>query len=109
MTLAELFTALNGLTGFKDKVVYHHWPSPEKIPTMPFITYMEEGSDNFGADNIVYKAINNVRIELYTETKDTTSESAIENMLTSNRIYWEKDETYIDDERCYEIIYSIEV
>lgn len=109
MTLSELYTALNALSGFKDKVVYHHWPTPEAIPTMPFIAYAEEGSDNFGADNIVYKKINNVRIELYTENKDTTSESAIEDMLTSNRIYWEKDETYIDDERCYEIIYSIEV
>ena len=109
MTLSELYTALNDIPGFKDKVVYHHWPTPESIPALPFIVYMEEGSDNFGADNIVYKAINNVRIELYTENKDTTSESAIENMLTSNTIYWEKDETYIDDERCYEIIYSIEV
>lgn len=109
MTLIELYTALDSLTGFKDKVVYHHWPAPEAIPAMPFIVYAVEGSDNFGADNIVYKAINRVRIELYSENKDTASESAIESMLTSNSIYWEKDETYIDDERCYEIIYTIEV
>ena len=109
MSLTELYTALNSLTGFDKKVVYHHWPAPEAVPDMPFIAYMVDGSDNFGADNIVYKAINSVRIELYTENKDTTSEGLIEDMLTSHGIYWEKDETYIDDERCYEIIYSIEV
>lgn len=109
MTLIELYTALDGLTGFKDKVVYHHWATPESIPAMPFICYAVENSDNFGADDIVYKAVNRVRIELYSEYKDTVSEAAIETMLTNNRIYWEKDETYIDDERCYETIYSIEV
>lgn len=109
MTLTELYAALDGLTGFKDKVVYHHWPAPEAIPAMPFIAYAEEGSDNFGADNIVYKKISRIRIELYSENKDTASEGAIETMLTNNSIYWEKDETYIDDERCYETIYSIEV
>ena len=109
MSLTELYTALSALTGFNGKVVYHHWPAPEAIPSMPFIAYMVEGSDNFGADGIVYKAINNVRIELYTENKDTTSEELIETMLTSHSIYWEKEEVYIDDERCYEIIYSIEV
>lgn len=108
MTLTELYTALSGITGFEHKVVYRAWPVGE-APALPFICYLVEGSDNFGADNIVYKAINRVRIELYSENKDTTSESAIEALLDSLSIYWEKDETYIDDERCYEIIYSIEV
>jgi len=108
MTLSELYTALKGLTGFDKKVVYRAWPVGES-PGLPFIVYFVEGSDNFGADDLVYKGINRVRIELYSQNKDTTSEGLIEALLDSKYIYWEKDETYIDDERCYEIIYSIEV
>lgn len=108
MTLAELYTALTGINGFSKKVVYRAWPVGE-APALPFICYLVEGSDNFGADDHVYKDILRVRIELYSENKDTTSEGAIEALLNSLYIYWEKDETYIDDERCYMIIYTIEV
>ena len=108
MTLAELYTALKSITGFSKKVVYRAWPVGE-APSLPFIVFLVEGSDNFGADNIVYKAINRVNIELYSKNKDTVSEGLIESLLESLSIYWEKDETYLDDEQCYEIIYSIEV
>lgn len=108
MTLAELNTALKTITGFSNKVVYRAWPVGQ-APPLPFITYMVDDSDNFGADDIVYKAINRVNIELYSKNKDTVSEGLIEALLASLSIYWEKDETYIDDEQCYEIIYTIEV
>ena len=108
MTLTDLYTALKGLTGFENKIVYHAWPVGES-PGLPFIVYLVDGSDNFGADNKVYKAINKINIELYSKNKDTTSEGLIESMLDSHSIYWEKDETYLDDEQCFEIIYSIEV
>ena len=29
--------------------------------------------------------------------------------LTTAGIYWDREETYIDDERCYEIIYEVEI
>lgn len=108
MTLTELYTALTSVEGFTNKVVYRAWPVGQS-PPLPFIVYLVDGSDNFGADNIVYKAINRVNIELYSNNKDTTSEGLIESLLDSLSIYWEKDETYLDDEQCYEIIYSIEV
>lgn len=108
MTLAELYTQLTSITGFSKKVTYRAWPVG-KAPALPFIVYLVDGSDNFGADNIVYKAINRVSIELYSKNKDTASESAIETLLGNLSIYWEKDEVYLDDEQCYEIIYNIEV
>ena len=108
MTLAELYNALKSITGFSNKVVYRAWPVGE-APPLPFIVFLVEGSDNFGADNIVYKAINRVNVEFYTKNKDTVSEGLIEALFENLSIYWEKDETYLDDEQCYEIIYSIEV
>lgn len=108
MTLSELYTALTGITGFSSKVVYRAWPVGE-APELPFICYLVDESDNFGADNIVYKAINRVSVELYSENKDTASEALIEGMFETKHLYWEKTELYLDDERCYEIIYTIEV
>jgi hypothetical protein len=108
MTLAELYNALKSITGFSNKVVYRAWPVGE-APPLPFIVFLVEGSDNFGADNIVYKAINRVNVEFYSKNKDTVSEGLIEALFENLSIYWEKDETYLDDEQCYEIIYSIEV
>ncbi len=108
MTLTNLYDALKTIQGFSTKVVYRAWPVGES-PPLPFIVFLVEGSDNFGADDIVYKAINRVSIELYSKNKDTVSEGLIEALLESLSIYWEKDETYIDDEQCYEIIYTIEV
>lgn len=108
MTLAELYNALKSITGFSKKVVYRAWPVGE-APSLPFIVFLVEGSDNFGADNIVYKAINRVNVEFYSKNKDTVSEGLIEALFENLSIYWEKDETYLDDEQCYEIIYSIEV
>lgn len=108
MTLTELKTALCSISGFANKVVYRAWAVGE-APALPFICYLVEGSDNFGADDKVYKAIDRVNIELYSKYKDVTSESLVEAKLDSLNIYWEKEETYIDDEECYMIIYSIEV
>lgn len=108
MTLAELYTQLTSITGFSKKVTYRAWPVG-KAPALPFIVYLVDGSDNFGADDIVYKAINKINVELYTKNKDTVSEGLIETMFTNNSIYWEKDELYLDDEQCFETIYYIEV
>jgi len=108
MTLAELNTALKTITGFAKKVVYRAWPEGS-APALPFIVFLAEGSDNFGADDKVYKEINRISVELYSKNKDTASESAIETLFGNLSLYWEKDEVYLDDEKCYEIIYSIEV
>lgn len=108
MTFAELHTLLSSITGFDKKVVYRAWPTGE-APALPWICYRLNGSDNFGADNKVYYKINRVFVELYSEYKDETSEGLIEALFDSNDIYWEKDETYIEDEKCNLITYTIEV
>lgn len=108
MTLTDIYTALTSIAGFSKKVTYRQWPVGES-PPLPFICYLVDGTDNFGADNKVYKAIHQISIEFYSKTKDTTSEGLIEDKLDSLSLFWEKDEVYLNDEQCYEIIYSIEV
>lgn len=103
MTLEELKTLLES-TGLP--VAYRAFPVG-KAPDLPFICYLVEYSNNFDADNRVYCPINHITIELYTEFKSPESEALVETALQD--ICWEKTEDYLDDERCYEISYEIEV
>lgn len=108
MTLAEIKTMLSSITGYSDKVVYRAWRVGE-APDLPFICYLETGSDNFAADGIAYHKIKRIDIELYTETKSPADEALVESALDTAGLYWESDETYIDDEKMYEKVYTIEV
>jgi hypothetical protein len=85
-------------------VAYHHFTSP---PTPPYIVYLFSYSSNFGADNKVYDAEKNFQVELYTKTKDPTSEALIEGLFDANDTYWEKTETYIESEGLYQVLYEI--
>lgn len=53
---------------------YDHFAEGES-PKPPFICYLLPGSNNFAADGKVYFKINQVRIELYTDSKDLASKS----------------------------------
>lgn len=87
-----------------------YWSFPEgEAPAMPFLTYFENSSDNFGADNKVYHHRKRISVELYTKTKDTAAEDAVEAALDAAGIYWEKTSTHLDDEDVFEVIYDMEV
>ena len=105
MTLNELKSSLSSISTFQTKVAYRAFPVG-KAPKLPFICYLATGTDNFDADNKVYHVLQNVAIELYTAKKDVASESLVEGKLAEIGLVWEKDETYLDDENCYEIVYS---
>ena len=101
MDEATLFTLLKTTNM---PVAYHHFTSP---PSPPYIVYLFSYSSNFGADNKVYDAEKNFQVELYTKTKDPTSEALIEGLFDAHEIYWDKTETYIDSEGLYQVLYDI--
>lgn len=103
MTLQEVEDMLAS-TGLP--VVYRAWPD-EQAPPLPYICYLAAYSNNFSADGQVYLPVEHIQIELYTELKDPKAEGKVEAALSS--LFWEKTETYIDTERCYQILYEIEV
>lgn len=106
--LEELKRILKSIPGFENKVAYRSFPVG-KAPALPFICYLETGTDNFYADNKVYKYASVVDIELYSRLRDISSEDLIEEKLEENNITWTKDIEYLDDEKCYETIYTVEV
>ena len=105
MTLEQLNDLL-AATGLP--VAYYAFPA-ENAPPLPWICYIVTGSNNFIADGAVYKQIQHVAVELYCKDKDPNLEARVEGVLRSAGIPWEKSETYLDSEKCFEIIYEIEV
>lgn len=106
MTLENLHATLSAV--LPDKVVYNAWPVGE-APPLPYVAYYSTGADNFGADNKVYNSNRNVRIELYTRSKDLTTEAAVETALNGVGLYWTRDESYIDDEKVFMTIYEVTI
>lgn len=103
MTLQEFRNILD-TTGIP--VAYRQF-SETDVPDLPILVYMEAYSNNFSADGTVYHKTSHVQVDLYTKNKDIESEDRVENALSS--FFWEKEEEYLDDERCYRITYEMEV
>lgn len=87
---------------------YDHFAEGES-PDPPFICYLLPSSDNFAADGRVYFKINEVRIELYTDTKDLLVEQKLEDVLDAHEVFYSKSETWIDSEKLYEVLYQFEM
>ena len=87
---------------------YHHFAEGE-APKPPFLLFLTEGEDTFGADNIMYHSFKRLNIELYTDEKSPETEKAVEEVLTSHGIYYSKSEIWIESEKLYEILYETEV
>ena len=87
---------------------YDHFAEGEH-PEPPFICYLSPGSNNFAADGKVYFRINQVRIELYTDSKDLAVERKVEMVMDESGIFYNKSEVWIQSEKLYEVLYSFEV
>ena len=105
MTMEELVAMLQKM-GIP--FAYDHFAEGES-PKPPFICYLLPGSNNFAADGKVYFRINQVRIELYTDSKDLAVERKMEMVLDESGIFYNKSEVWIQSEKLYEVLYSFEV
>lgn len=77
-------------------------------PDPPFICYLLGKSNNISADNKIWMKNKNVSIELYTDSKDLDCEKKVTDVLDDNEIVYETEETKLDDDRLYEVIFSFE-
>ena len=93
-------------TGFP--VAYDHFQEGE-APNPPFIVFLFPRSNNFSADGRVYKKINSLDIELYTDLKQPDVEAQVETVLDEHNIFYNKTEVWIPDEKLYEVVYSTDL
>lgn len=105
MTIEDFVGILDG-TGIP--FAYDHF-AEEESPEPPFICYLLPGSDNFAADGQVYFRISEVRVELYTDRKAPEVEAKVEAVLDAAGIFYNKSEVWIQSEKLYEVLYSMEV
>ena len=89
-------------------LAYDHFEEGES-PKPPFLIFLFPSSNNFAADGTVYKKINDLHIELYTDRKQPDVEMQIESVLDRHGIFYDKSEVWISDERLYEVLFSTEV
>lgn len=75
----------------------------------PFICFFYPDNNDFSADNINYATVYRLVIELYTDNKDLTIESRVEAVLKEYGLFYTREETKLETERMFEVIYTTEV
>lgn len=81
----------------------------ETAQPCPFICYFYAGDHDFIADNSNYAGINRLFVELYTDYKDFALEKRVEETLNAAGLVFSREESYIDTEQMYQIVYESEV
>jgi len=105
MTLIELKQILDAI-GYP--VAYSHFN--DSPPSIPYICYRTQGTENFFADNKIYQEVVPVDIELYTEKKDLIAEKKLKNALQENGINYEMlPEVYINSEELFLNTFEVEM
>lgn len=89
-------------------LAYDHFAEGDS-PDPPFLVFLFPSSDNFSADGQVYQKIDVLHVELYTDRKQPDVEAKVEAVLDRHGIFYNKTETWIPEERLYEVLYSTEV
>lgn len=106
MNLIELKTILEA-TGYPVAYLRFYETEDQPLPQPPFIVFISAYSSNFMADNLVYKEINNIQIELYTDKKDLDAENKLATILNENELPYSTSETFIESENLYQKIYEV--
>ena len=105
MTYADIVAMLEE-TGLP--LAYDHFEEGDS-PEPPFLVFLFPDTGFFFADGRVYKKINELHIELYTDKKQPDVEERVEGVLDSRGICYGKSEVWIPEEELYEVRYSTEV
>lgn len=77
-------------------------------PSPPFICYLIGSSNNIKADNSNWVNVHQISLELYTDHKDADIEKKVTDALNAFGFIYESEETKLDKDRLYEVIYSFE-
>lgn len=86
-----------------------YYTFPEKSGVQPPFICFYYGYGPLIADNKPYAGITPLTVELYSEQKDFNLEATVESIFTDAGIVFDKDETFIESENMFEIIYTMEV
>ena len=103
MTLTELATTIQSC-GLSWR--YSHF---SETPTPPYLVYYFPSENDVMADNSNYVNKRQLFVELYTKTKDVTTEATVEGALKTAGLTWYKQTDFLNDEQLYQTTYESEV
>ena len=111
MTYQQIYNMLSGIHLSQNRTipaVVNAWPIGQ-VPSFPYIVITYPENDDIIADNINFIKRVQVNVELYTEYKEPTIETLVENTLAANALQYQKTSAYLDDEHMYQTLYITEV
>lgn len=85
---------------------YSHF---SETPNPPYVVFYYPSETDPHADNSNYINKRQLFIELFTNTKDMTSEASVENALRQHGLSWYKQTDFLNDEKLYQTTYEMEV
>ena len=89
-------------------LAYDHFAEGES-PDPPFLVFLFPESENVFADDTVYQKVEDLNVELYTDSEDPKLEKKLETILTEQQCPYVKTEVWIPDERMYEVLYQTQI
>ena len=107
MDISEINRILKSIPGFESKVAYRAFPEKE-APELPFIIFVENGTNNVFADNKTYVERSSYTISLVEAHRDRAVEQLIEQALNEHDIAWNRYPEWIEEEKIYQIDYETE-
>lgn len=87
---------------------YYTGESEDVIKT-PYLLWDMPDRDDFQADDHNYAKAQRLSIEYDSRKRDLKAETVIEDMLDDANISYSKEEAYIEGQRVYEVMYTMEV
>lgn len=76
---------------------------------LPFsVYYLDESNDKY-ADNINFLKKGKYNLEVYSQIKNKKLETQIENLFLKNETTYKKTESFLEDEKMYEVLYEFEM
>lgn len=103
MTLAELKTRCEN-QGFQ----YAYGQFKEEVEP-PHLVAITIGTDNFMADNKVYKKKTPIKLDYTYIDKDEKEQNKLEDGVLSDMAWDKTDETYLPDEEVWQVSYFFEI
>ena len=85
---------------------YSHF---SETPAPSYVVYYFPSENDVFADDSNYVNRRQLFIELYTNTKDPTTEGTIETVLRQHGLTWYKQTDFLNDESLYQTTYEMEV
>lgn len=91
-----------------DCQVFYNHTTQKDVVNFPYIVYLEDGTNNFNADNIVYQEIMEYLIIVHTIDRDNAVIDNLKQLLTDNMIPYEiNDVDWSDTIMAYAVSFVI--